>query len=203
MSEQSLSLQNNGEIVFKSTQDLIPYATNPRKNKKAVRAIAESIRKYGFQQPIVVDKKNVIVVGHTRLDAAKSLGLKTVPCVVMDAPDEEVREYRVLDNKLNELAEWDFALLADELKAMDLSDDIFGLAFTEAELHEIFNPEIEEVDSTEDKKDKTPQYVIALDKESWDKFIEYKRSLQEREGYDVTDVDAINLLLANNEMKPF
>lgn len=198
MLEQSISLQNNGEIIFLRVEDLIPYARNPRKNKKAVKAIAESIRKYGFQQPIVVDKHSVIVVGHTRLDAAKSLGLKTVPCVVMDAPDEAVREYRVLDNKLNELAEWDFAILADELKAMDISDDIFGLAFTEAELHDIFNPEIEEIGSTEDNKDKAPQYVIALDKESWDRFIDYKRSLQEEEGYDVTDVEAINLLLSHN-----
>ena len=86
-----------------------PYAKNPRKNDGAVKGIAESIKQFGFQQPIVVDKNNVIVVGHTRYKAAKKLGLKTVPCVrASELTKEQVKAYRILDNKLNEVATWDF-----------------------------------------------------------------------------------------------
>ena len=81
--------------------ELIPYINNPRINDKAVPAVAESIRQFGFKQPLVVDKNNVIIVGHTRLKAAKLLGLKTVPCVrADDLTDDEARAYRLVDNKV-------------------------------------------------------------------------------------------------------
>ena len=92
-----------------------PYGKNPRKNDGAVDGVAESIKRFRFQQPIVIDSKGVIVVGHTRYKAAQKLGLKTVPCVRADQlTKEQVKAYRILDNKLNEKSYWDFDLLEAE-----------------------------------------------------------------------------------------
>lgn len=102
-----------------------PYPNNPRKNDgEAVTKVAESIRQFGFQQPIVVDKNMVVIVGHTRLKAAKRLGLKEVPVVVADGlTDDQVKAYRLADNKVGELAQWDDNLLAGELKSLtDIAD---------------------------------------------------------------------------------
>ena len=86
-----------------------PYEKNPRKNDEAVNGVTESIKQFGFQQPIVIDKNDVIVVGHTRYKAAQQLGLEKVPCVRADQlTKEQVKAYRILDNKLNEIATWDF-----------------------------------------------------------------------------------------------
>ena len=95
---------------------LIPYKNNPRKNDGAVEPVANSIREFGFKVPLVIDKENNVVCGHTRLKAAKKLGLKTVPCVIADdLNDEQIKAFRLADNKVGELAEWDFDLLGDEL----------------------------------------------------------------------------------------
>ena len=110
-----------------------PYDKNPRNNDDAVEATANSIHEFGWQQPIVVDKNGVIIVGHTRLKAAKKLKLKQVPVVVADnLTDEQVKAYRLADNKTGELAGWDFDLLNSELEdltSIDMSD--FG--FDESE----------------------------------------------------------------------
>ena len=85
--------------------ELKPYENNPRINDAAVPAVAESIKQFGFKQPIVIDKNNVIVCGHTRYKAAIKLGLKTVPCVIADdLTDEQIKAYRLADNKVSELA---------------------------------------------------------------------------------------------------
>lgn len=104
------------KIVARKTSDLIPYARNPRKNDAAAQAVAASIKEFGFQQPIVVDKDGVIVAGHTRLKAAQALGLLEVPCVIAaDLTPQQIKAYRLLDNKLNEKADWDNDLLPLEL----------------------------------------------------------------------------------------
>lgn len=96
-----------------------PYEKNPRKNDGAVNGVAESIKQFGFQQPIVIDKNGVIVAGHTRYKAALKLGMKTVPCVRADQlTPKQVKAYRILDNKLNELSTWDFPTLEAELSNM-------------------------------------------------------------------------------------
>ena len=103
-----------------------PYEKNPRKNDHAVDGVAESIKQFGFQQPIVVDKNNVIVVGHTRYKAAQKLGMTTVPCVRADQlTKEQVKAYRIADNKLNELATWDFELLGEELTSFEFNFEPF------------------------------------------------------------------------------
>ena len=101
-----------------SITDIRPYENNPRINDDAVDAVAASIREFGFRQPIVVDADGVIIVGHTRYKAAQKLGLEKVPVhVAKDLTPEQIKAYRIADNKTAELAEWNFELLPIELAA--------------------------------------------------------------------------------------
>lgn len=114
------------KVEAKSIDEIKPYENNPRNNDDAVNAVANSIKEFGWQQPIVVDNEGVIIAGHTRYKAAKKLGLKHVPVVVADnlTPDQ-VKAYRLADNKTAELADWDMDLLNDELdqiRNIDMSD---------------------------------------------------------------------------------
>ena len=109
---------------------IIPYQNNPRNNDEAVEYVANSIREFGFKVPIVIDKKNVIVTGHTRLKAAKRLGLDKVPCIrADDLTDQQIRAFRIADNKVSEIATWDFAKLDIELEDLDIDMTEFGLDF--------------------------------------------------------------------------
>ena len=121
------------QIVDKNIEELIPYAKNPRKNDEAVEAVANSIKNFGFKVPIVIDGENNVVCGHTRLKAAKKLKMDIVPCVIADdLTDEQIKAFRLADNKVGELAEWDFDLLGDELDGIfdiDMSDFGFDLDF--------------------------------------------------------------------------
>lgn len=108
--------------------DLKPYEKNPRKNDEAAKYVAESIKSFGFKVPIVIDKDNVIVAGHTRYKAAKKLKLKEVPCIVADdLTDKQIKAYRLADNKVAEMSEWDFDLLNEELDTLfDFDMTVFG-----------------------------------------------------------------------------
>jgi hypothetical protein len=122
---------------------LRPYEQNPRNNDDAVDTVAASIREFGFRQPIVVDENGVIIVGHTRFKAAQKLRLTEVPVhVASGLSAEQIRAYRIADNKSSELAEWDFDLLPVELAALkDANYDIAMLGFDVDELARIMNPE--------------------------------------------------------------
>lgn len=126
-------------VVEMPIESVIPYDNNPRINDEAVDAVAESIRNYGWQQPIVVDRDNVIIVGHTRRLAAMKLGLATVPVVVASGlTPEQVRAYRIDDNKTGEIATWDFARLQAEMEGLQEDGyDLSSMAFSEAELSRI------------------------------------------------------------------
>ena len=103
--------------------DIKPYENNPRKNEDAVEYVANSIKEFGFQQPIVLDKDGVIVVGHTRYSAAKELGLTEVPVVIADdLTEDKAKAYRLADNKTGELAIWDWPKLNTELEDIDWLD---------------------------------------------------------------------------------
>lgn len=105
--------------------EIKPYARNPRKNSSAVDKVAESIKEFGFNQPIVVDKNNVIIAGHTRYLASKQLRLQEVPVIVVDdLTDEQVKAYRLADNKVAEASEWDLPLL--ELELLDLDAEFMS-----------------------------------------------------------------------------
>lgn len=104
-----------------------PYESNPRINDEAVDAVAESIRQCGYCAPIVVDENMVILAGHTRHKAIRQLGWHEVEvCIVQGLTNDQKRKYRILDNKTNELAKWDFALLDQELAEMDFEGFDFG-----------------------------------------------------------------------------
>lgn len=119
--------------------DLIPYENNPRKNDEAVEAVAASIKEFGFKVPIIVDADNVIIAGHTRLKAAQLLGMESVPVIrADDLTDEQVKAFRLADNKTSELAVWDFEQLQQELDnitGIDMNE--FGFATLEEAISEI------------------------------------------------------------------
>lgn len=131
------------KIIEKNIKDITPYENNPRNNEDAVEKVAESIKEFGFQQPIVVDKDNVVIVGHTRLKAAERLGLDKVPVVIADElTEEQAKAYRLADNKTNEIATWKFDSLNTELRELcDFNMGRFG-----------FNLDLvpEEIDAYED-----------------------------------------------------
>ena len=108
------------EIIELPIKSIFPYKNNPRHNDKAVEFVANSLRQFGWKQPIVIDEKYEIVAGHTRWKAAKMLGMETVPCVMADdLTPEQVQAYRLADNKTAEMADWDFELLEQELNDID------------------------------------------------------------------------------------
>ena len=109
-------------IVYMQLGTISPYEKNPRKNDDAVEYVANSIREFGFKVPIVIDKDGVIVAGHTRYKAAKKLKMENVPCIIADdLTDEQIKAFRLADNKTAEFAEWDIKLLDSEL------ENIFGI----------------------------------------------------------------------------
>lgn len=116
-----------------SISQLHEYDNNPRNNDGAVDAVAASIREFGFKVPIVIDGDNVIVCGHTRVKAAQKLGMETVPCIIADdLTPEQIKAFRLADNKTGELAGWDFAKLEEELAALDGFDmSAFGFVQNE------------------------------------------------------------------------
>ena len=129
-----------------------PYEKNPRKNDKAVDGVAESIKQFGFKQPIVIDKNGVIVAGHTRYKAALKLGFDTVPCVrADDLTQKQIKAYRILDNKLNELASWDFEMLGEELETFEFDFEPFDVllpTFSLEEFQDVWKPST--VDKTQE-----------------------------------------------------
>lgn len=108
------------KIIEKKVEELIPYVNNPRNNEAAVDFVASSIKEFGFKNPIIIDKENVIVAGHTRLAAAKKLGLESVPCIMADdLSEQQIKAFRLADNKTAELATWDLEKLEIELEGID------------------------------------------------------------------------------------
>ena len=115
------------QLETRKTSELIPYENNPRKNEAAIGPVAASIEAFGFKVPIVIDKNNVIVAGHTRHAAAQRLGLDEVPVIVADdLTPAQIKAFRLADNKTAELADWNFQLLDDELAEIDYDMTEFG-----------------------------------------------------------------------------
>lgn len=149
--------KNGTKIIEKRLQDLTPYEKNPRKNAQAVDAVAASIREFGFKVPIVIDRDGVIVAGHTRYKAAGTLNMDKVPCIVADdLTDEQIRAFRLADNKSAELAEWDFDLLPEQLAAIQEIDmSVFGFEDIEEEI-------VEEMDEDDFDEESASEHGIQV-----------------------------------------
>lgn len=140
------------DVVMMSIKDVKPYEKNPRINDNAVEAVANSIKEFGWRQPIVVDKDNVIIAGHTRWKAAKKLKMKEVPVIVAaDLSEEQVKAYRIADNSTGELATWDYDLLMPEIADLDFDMSMFGLEISgeETAIENIVEDEYEEPENLE------------------------------------------------------
>ena len=144
-------------IITVDVNDLTPYENNPRKNKDAVQYVKNSIEQFGFKVPIVVDKDGVIVAGHTRVLAAKELGMKQVPAVVADdLTEEQVRAFRLADNSTAEMSSWDFDKLEVEILkigTLDVGDfGLNGLDYNEIDIDKYFTDKENAVEDAPKKK---------------------------------------------------
>lgn len=134
------------KIVEKRLDDIRPYERNPRRNEAAVEYVANSLREFGWKQPIVIDKDGVIVAGHTRYKAALSLGWETAPCVIADdLTPKQIKAYRIADNKVSDLSIWDNKLLLEELEELAQIDcDLF----TGFDVGDLFDDTLDESDAS-------------------------------------------------------
>ena len=150
------------QIFEKRLSEIHPYEKNPRKNDAAVEYVAKSIQEFGFKVPIVIDSAGEIVCGHTRYKAAQQIGLETVPCVVADdLTPEQVKAFRIADNKVSDYSIWDNKLLLEELQSIDES------CFTGFDASDIFNNVLDENDkSTIDENQAGVMYEIVLRSEN-------------------------------------
>ena len=156
---------------------LIEYENNPRENEEAVEPVAESIKQFGFKVPIVIDKNNVIITGHTRLRAAKKLGMTKVPTIQADdLTEDQVKAFRLADNKTAELADWDITKLANELSVIvDFNMTAFG--FMENEFSEVYADDFgEDFDLPDGEQNPIRTMTFSLHKDQKE-LIEYAMSL--------------------------
>lgn len=176
-------------VTEKNVGELKAYQRNPRNNENAIEAVAESIKQFGFRVPLVIDKDNVIVCGHTRLKAAQRLGLDKVPCVVADdLTPEQIKAYRLADNKTAELAEWDFELLEKELAELSEIDmSLFGFEdlFDDEEENDL-DEAMEEVRPTLQEKYIIPPFSVFDTKQGYwqDRKEAWKKIIKSDEGRD-------------------
>ena len=131
------------EIVEKSVSDLRMYDNNPRRNDVSVDVVADSIKQFGFKVPIVIDRNNEIITGHTRYKACLKLGIEKVPCIVADdLTDEQIKAFRLVDNKTSELSAWDWDKLEQELRNIENIDmSVFDFTINEGYIDSFFNEE--------------------------------------------------------------
>lgn len=136
-------------IEYLNIDQITPYDNNPRHNTAAVSGLKESITKFGFKIPMIIDKSNIIVCGHTRYKAAKELGIKEIPCIrANDLTEDQIKAFRIADNRVAEAATWDYAKLQMELEDISLDMSFLGFEFDGFD-----NMEIEEPDEEEEEDD--------------------------------------------------
>lgn len=164
------------EIKNFKLDELIPYEKNPRKNDDAVQYVAESIKQFGFKVPIIIDKNNIIIAGHTRYKASIQLGLEEVPCIIADdLTEEQVKAFRLADNKVSEKAEWDFELLEEELEnIIDIDMEDFGFL----DINVDFEDESVDTDGAEEYTTKVdvPQYQITGDEPRLEELVDDRKA---------------------------
>ncbi len=186
------------KIELMPLAQVLPYARNPRINAHAIEKVAASIKEFGFRQPIVVDAENVIVVGHVRYEAAKRLGLKKVPVhIAAELTPEQIKAYRITDNRVGEESEWDKALL--QLEIVELEEAAFSaelLGFNDEEIRDIKaavdglledgfgddeNDDIEEADTTA----RIGAYSFPIKREQ---YLEWLESIKQSVGFEKKEI---------------
>jgi len=193
-------------------EEILPYDQNPRDNSAAVEKVADSIKEFGWQQPIVVDEEKIILAGHTRHLAALSMGEKEVPVLIAKGLTEaQKKAYRIIDNKTSELAEWDKELLKSEFLALQELD--FDLNLTGFDLDEIarmsgedlmqFDEELDEIDESLEFNDldgananHVKMLMLYLDTDTEPKFKQMCVKIQEKHGIDNL-TDAVYMAVSN------
>ena len=176
-------INNKLNLIQMNIDDLVLYENNPRNNDGAVDAVAASINSFGFKVPIIIDKSNVVVCGHTRVKASKKLGMTEVPCIVADDLNEEqIKAFRLADNKVSELAEWNMDKLAEELKQIDMDMLQFGFEDLESSL---------ERDVLEDEFDEEEELPVNPYSKKGDVFILGKHRLMCGDSTIKEDVDKL------------
>lgn len=151
---------NGVEIILKKLDELIPYENNPRINDGAVKYVAASIKEFGWKVPMVIDSNNVIVSGHTRFKAAQELGITEAPCIIADdLTEEQIKAFRLADNKVGEIAQWDMGKLELEMEELNLDMADFGfIELADLDVDEFFEdaePK-EEAEPEEEKEVQCP-----------------------------------------------
>lgn len=151
--------------------DIIPYENNPRINDFAVDKVAASIKEFGFKVPLIIDNNHIIIAGHTRLKAAIELGLNKVPVIKADdLTEEQVKAFRLADNKTAELAEWNFEKLEKELNDLDFDMSAFGFEFEEIE-----ELSLDEIEGNADQEEK---FIVRLSFDSFDDWTKIEDDLR-------------------------
>lgn len=179
------------EIVYKNINELKPYEKNPRRNDAAVKYVMESIKQFGFKVPIVIDNEGVVVCGHTRLKASKKLKLKEVPCIIADdLSEEQIKAFRLADNKVSEFAEWDFDILSDELFDIDFDMELFGFEKPE-------EPQDSEIKQNERVRTDNAYNLDIIDHDKVDGF--YQMPIIECDNYIPERILPFNYALSSNE----
>jgi len=146
-------------IEWVPTAKITPYEKNARINDQTIPYLINAIRRFGFKVPLVIDARNIIVCGHTRLKAAESIGLKKLPCVrASDLTDAELKAFRLADNKIQELSEWNFGMLVEELKRLGQDFDGQMVDFGFAENGAEFDPDAMFDDENASKKEAKPKH---------------------------------------------
>jgi len=156
------------KVELRKLSDIKPYPGNPRQNDAAVDAVAESIRQFGFRQPIVVDLGGVIVCGHTRFKASQKLGLEEVPVhVATNLTPAQIKAYRIADNKTADLAEWDYELLPIELAELQGMDFDMTEWFSKDDLAKLFDPGVKDGLTDPDEVPEPPDEAITQPGDLW------------------------------------
>lgn len=172
------------ELVKLKISDIKPYEKNARKNDKAVEAVAKSIEQCTYVAPIIVDENHVILAGHTRWKAMKRLGRTECECIVKDGlTEDQKKKYRLLDNKTNELADWDFDMLPEELEVLDFGDLVLDWG--------VENQKEPEIKKTEIKPFKKAHILISIDINQYDRVLETIQAIE-------TECDGVEIERALN-----
>lgn len=155
------------EIIYKNIDELIPYENNPRLNDEAVEYVKNSIKEFGFKVPIVIDKDNIIIAGHTRIKASKELGIKDILCIIADdLTEEQVKAFRLADNKVSEKSMWDYIKLDEELDSiLDIDMSKFDFEKSYQEIEEEIKEEKPEIEFTEILGEEHNYIVLYFDNE--------------------------------------